>query len=99
MAAVKYTGTSDFRVLSAADAKRAEPPVEDFNKTTWAQGETKSVSDAASEWILRDLSDEFVAGTIQTMTATATSTDEVAVSAQGGDAPSSRTIKSSSKSS
>lgn len=73
MAAVKYVGIYDFRVLSAADAKRANPPVTDFTKTTWARNETKEVSDAASEWLLRDLPEEFVAGESSTPT-TSTST-------------------------
>lgn len=59
MVRIRYKGRHDLRELSAADAKRAEPPVTDFTKTTWTSGETHEVSDAAGEWLLRDLGDEF----------------------------------------
>ncbi|MGX9924106.1 hypothetical protein ACWIG4_30130 [Streptomyces sp. NPDC002248] len=57
---LKYTGTSHYRVLTAADAKRANPPVEGFSKTTWERYGEQEVSDPAGEWILQALPGEFV---------------------------------------
>lgn len=58
MPSIKYVGTSDFRVLSAEDAKRAG--VEGFVKTTWARNEAKEVSAGVATWLTRSLGDEFV---------------------------------------
>lgn len=54
---VKYTGRAHYRIISADNL--AEKGVSDFETTRWAKGETKSVSAAAGEWLITNLSTEF----------------------------------------
>lgn len=95
MPLIKYIGTAHFRELDAADAKRADPPVTDFRKTTWKRGEAEEVSSAAAEWLTRDLDDEFEeVAEARTMSASSIS-DSSTPTADGGDAPAGRVTKSS----
>lgn len=101
MPVVKYVGTAHYRILDAADAKRAEPPVEGFKKTTWTRNGTQEVTAPVAEWLLRDLKTEFAEVQDEqpqaaTATASASSSDQ---ESGGGDAPASRVSKSGSKAS
>lgn len=57
MAHIKYTGTSHFRELLAADFKRLG--VEGQKKTVWARGEVLEVPDEVAEVLIDSLGDEF----------------------------------------
>lgn len=57
---IRYEGTSNFRVLDAADMKQYG--IEDFKKTTFARGEVVEASDEHAEVLLHheDFAGEFV---------------------------------------
>lgn len=99
MPLITYVGTAHYRILDAADAKRAEPPIEGFKKTVWSRGESQEVADGVAEWMLRDLGDEFVQAKSETRTLAATAkaadTTAGAEAGGGGDAPAGRVSKSS----